>query len=139
MWGGGGFIRASNGILQVLGATDHDWRALECIRSNGLPKQMELKRTTPGSQRCQGWIKTLQPEVLLSDSYRRFHEQGMEEARESVRAAVSIVQTFIESDAHLLVLQSTSYLVTSAEWTMDLSSLLTREGCAWTSTELSAI
>ena len=31
----GGFIRASDGILQVLGATDHDWRALECTRSTG--------------------------------------------------------------------------------------------------------
>ena len=43
------------------------------------------------SQRCREWIKTLQPEVMLGDSCRRFHEEGMEEARESARAAISIV------------------------------------------------
>jgi len=84
-------------------------------------------------------MKALKPEVMLGDSCRRFHEQGLEEARESTQAAISMVKTFVESDAHLLVLQSTSQLINSVEWTSDLLPLLTREGCSWTSTGLSAI
>ena len=44
--GGGGSILASEGLLTVRGAIDQSWRALECIRANGLDKGANLLRVT---------------------------------------------------------------------------------------------
>jgi len=46
--GGGGSILASEGLLTVRGAVDQDWRALECIRANGLDNGARLLRVTTG-------------------------------------------------------------------------------------------
>ena len=85
--GGGESIPASEGILEVLGATDHDWRALECTRHNVLPRTA-LQRTTPGTIICRFWIKQLHPEVLIGYACRSVTETGLEKTREATRAAV---------------------------------------------------
>ena len=45
--------------------------------------------------------------------------------------------TFISSQAHLLMLESTMYLLTSATWTDDLTPLLSTTGYCWKAVEMS--
>ena len=107
-------IQASESILDVLGATDHDWRALECTRGKDFPPTT-LQRTTPWTVICRFWIQQLHPAVLIGHACRSITETGLEETRESARAAVSLIHTFVDSPARLLVLQCTSHLPRSPE------------------------
>ena len=75
--GGGESIRASGGIFEVLGATDHDWRAMECTKHNGFP-QTALQRTTPGIVIRRSWIQQLHPKVLIRHACRNITETGLE-------------------------------------------------------------
>ena len=64
--GGGGSILASEGLLTVRGAVDQDWRALECIRANGLDNGARLLRVTTGSQECLSMLREVRPDVAVS-------------------------------------------------------------------------
>ena len=119
-------IRASEGILDVLGAIENDRRVLECTRHNGLPPTA-LQRTTPGTVICRSWIQQLYPEVLLAHACRRITETGLEETRQAARAAVSHIHTFEDSPARLLILQCISHLPRSPEWT-DQTHFLVKSG-----------
>ena len=57
--GGGGSTLASEGLLAVRGAVDQDWRALECIRANGLDNGAKLLRVTTGSQECLSRLRAV--------------------------------------------------------------------------------
>ena len=120
--GGGESIRASGGIFEVLGATDHDWRAMECTKHNGFP-QTALQRSTPGTVICRSWIQQLHPEVLIRHACRNTTGTGLEETREAARAAVSLTHTFLDSPANLLIFQCLSHLPRSPEVT-DLTHFL---------------
>ena len=113
-YGGGESIRAPEGILEVLRATDNDWRALECTRHNGFPRTV-LQRTTPGTVICPSWIQQLHPEVFIGDACLSITETGLEETRKPAGAAASLIHTFVDSPARLLVLQCTSHLPRSPE------------------------
>ena len=135
--GWGKSIWASEGILEVPGATDHDWRALECTRLKGFPRTAP-QRTTPGTVICRSWIQQLCPKVLIGHACRSITETGLEETREAARAAVSLIHTFVDSSARLLILQCTSHLPRSPEWT-DLTHFLVQAECDWETVELSAL
>ena len=45
---------AANGLVAVKEATDHDWRALECLRANGLDEGVRLVRPEPGVRVARG-------------------------------------------------------------------------------------
>ena len=51
---GGGGLMVANGLVAVKGATDHDWRALECVRANGLDDGVRLVRTDSGGEDSDG-------------------------------------------------------------------------------------
>ena len=59
--GGGGGLMAAKELVTVKGATDHDWRALECVRENGLEQGVRLMSGTRG-ERLQKAAKRLEPE-----------------------------------------------------------------------------
>ena len=53
---------AAKGSVEVKGVTDHDWRALECVRANGTDwtKEIDCRKRTLGG----GWqevSKRLEP------------------------------------------------------------------------------
>ena len=80
--GGGGSILASEGLLKVRGAVDQDWRALECIRANGLDNGARLLRVTTGSQECLSMLREVRPDVVVGDACRRFEGVESERRRE---------------------------------------------------------
>ena len=74
---------------------------------------------------------------LRLDTPRRANE--LEEGQQGTAgAAITIVHTFISSQAHLLMLESTPYLLKSATWTDDLTHLLSTIGYCWKAVEMSA-
>ena len=135
--GWGGSIRALSDIFEFTGITDHDWRAMECTRVNGRATEAQFKRTCPGDPEYGSWVKSREPEVIIENTSRR--ENELEEGQQGTTgAATNIVHTFISSQAHLLILESTPYLLKSANWMDDLSPLLSTTGCCWEAVELSA-
>ena len=133
----GGSIRALSDIFEFTGITDHDWRAMECTRVNGRATEAQFKRTCPGDPEYGSWVKSREPEVIIENTFRRANE--LEEGQQGTTgAATNIVHTFISSQAHLLILESTPYLLKSAYWMGDLSPLLSTTGCCWEAVELSA-
>ena len=46
--GEGSSTRALDDVFELTGVTDHDWRALECTRANGMTANVLFKRTCPG-------------------------------------------------------------------------------------------
>ena len=82
-------------------------------------------------------MKSLKPEVIIANTSKRANE--LEERQQGTAgAAATIVHTFISSQAHLLILESTLYLLKSATWTDDLSPLLSTTGYCWKVVEMSA-
>ena len=82
-------------------------------------------------------MKSHKPEVVIGNTPRRAN--GLEEGHQGTTgAATNIVHTFISSQAHLLILESTPYLLKSAKWMDDLSPLLSTTGCYWEAVELFA-
>ena len=60
------------------------------------------------------------------------------ESQGTAGAATTIVQAFISCQAHLLMLESTPYLLKSATWITDLSPLLSTTGYCWNAVDMSA-
>ena len=96
-----------------------------------------FKRTCPGDPEYGFWVKPLKPEVIIGNTSRR--AKKLEEGQQGTAgAATTIFHTFISSQAHLLMLGSTPYLLKSATWTADLSPLLSTTGYCWKAVEMSA-
>ena len=72
--GGGNSIRALDDIFKFTGVTDHDWRALECTRANGMATKALFKRTCPGESENGSWVKSLKPEIIIGNTSRRANE-----------------------------------------------------------------
>ena len=135
--GGGSSIRALNDIFDFTGITDHDWRALECARLNGKTTNSQFKRMCLEDPEYVPWIKSRKPEAIIGNTSRRANE--LEEGRQGTTGtAANIVHAFISSRAHFLIIESTQYLLKSANWTDDLSPLLSTAGCCWEAVELSS-
>ena len=95
-----------------------------------------LKRNSPGDpSTVPGYLK---PEAIIGSTSRRTSELEQEGSQGTVRAATAVVQASIYSQAHLLVLESTPYLLKSGTWTVDLSPLLSTTGYCWKAVEMSA-
>ena len=98
--------------------------------------QSTAKRTCTGDSEYGSWVKSLKPEVIIGNTSRRANE--LEEGQQGTAgAATTIVHTFLSSQAHLLMLKSTPYLLRSATWTADLSPLLSTTGYYWKAVEIS--
>ena len=122
-----GGIRALDDIFEFTGVTDHDWKALECARANGMATGVLFKRTCPGDSEYSFWIKSLKPEVIIGNTSRG--ENELEEGQQGTAGvATTIVHIFISYQAHLLMPESTPYLLKSATWTTGLSPLLSTTG-----------
>ena len=134
----GSCIRALDDILKFTGVIDHDWRTLECARANGMATSAMFKRTSPGDPEHGSWVKFRKPEAIIGNTSRRTSELEQEGLQGMARAATTIVQVFIHSQAHPLMLESTPYLLKSVTWTVDLSPLLSTTGCCWKAVEMSA-
>ena len=100
--GGGGSILASAGLLTVKEAVHQDWRALECIRANGLDKGAKLLKVTTGSQECLTMLRQVKPDVVVGDACRRF-ERIRE--KEGMSGASSPAQPAIASDTRVFILE----------------------------------
>ena len=134
--GGGGGSRALDDIFEFTGVTDHDWRALECARANGMTTSALFKRTCSGDPEYGSWVKSLKPEEIIGNKSRRTSE--LEKGPQGTAgAAATVVQAFIFSPAHPLMLESTPYLLKSATWTADRSPLLSTIGYCWKAVEIS--
>ena len=83
--GGEGGILASEGLLTVRGAVDQDWRALECIRANGLDNGAKVLSVTTGSQECLTMLREVRRDVVVSDTCRWF--EGIREKEGISRAS----------------------------------------------------
>ena len=92
--------------------TGEHWNAP--TRTAGQPD----KRTCPADSEYGSWVKYLKPEIIIGNTSRRANK--LEEGQQGATgAATNIVHTFISSQAHLLILESTPYLLKSAAWTDD--------------------
>ena len=77
--GGGGCIRALDGIFEFTDFTDHDWRALECARANGMATRAMFKRTSLGDPEYDSWVRSLKPEAIIGNTSRRTSELEQKE------------------------------------------------------------
>ena len=127
---GGSGIRALDDIFEFTAVTDHDSRALIYARANGLATSALSKRNRSGDPEYGSWVKSLKLEVVIGSL-----PMGVSELKEGQQGtageATTIVHNFISSQAHLLMLESTPYLLKSATWTADLSPLLSTTGYCW--------
>lgn len=101
--GGGGKVRAAEGILDVQVATESDWRALECARVNQGEMTVRLLRTTRGDTRCNTLIREINPHVIICNVAKG---SDIEWIRQTLQQLVS-------SKASVLILQCSNQLLTS--------------------------
>lgn len=85
-YGGGGSLIASEGVVMVKGATDHDWRAPEGVRGNGLDEGVRLIRTRPGVEACAKLLSKVCPSVNIGTQVASYPNQDPEEQRPRQRA-----------------------------------------------------
>ena len=92
--------------------TGEHWNA-PARTTNYMATNALLKRKCPGDPEYGYGVKSLKPEVVIGNISRRTNE--LEEGQQGTAgAATTIVHTFISSQVHLLVLESTPYLLKSA-------------------------
>ena len=85
---------AANGRVAVKGATGDDWRALDCVRANGLDEGVRLVRTEPGGDDCKRFVREISPSVVIRDASRKPTKQG---PSGTATLAKYIVKAFIDS------------------------------------------
>ena len=122
--GGGGSILASEGLLAVRGAVDQDWRAIECIRVNGLNNGARLLRVTTGSQECPSILREVRPDVVVGDACRRFEKVRWKEA---VYGENRLAQDTIDLDARGFILECLGNFLRTTEWNDEILPALKRE------------
>ena len=74
--GGAGGLMAAKELVAVKGATDRDWRALECVRENGLDQGVRLVSAEPGGKDCKRLLSDLSPSVVMGDASKQPGQQG---------------------------------------------------------------
>ena len=57
--------RALDDIFEFTGVTDHNWRALESARANGMATRAMFKETSPGDYKCGSLVRYLKPEEII--------------------------------------------------------------------------
>ena len=122
--GAGGSILASEGLLAVRGAVDQDWRAIECIRVNGLNNGARLLRVTTGSQECPSILREVRPDVVVGDACRRFEKVRWKEA---VYGENRLAQDTIDLDARGFILECLGNFLRTTEWNDEILPALKRE------------
>ena len=93
---GGSYIRALDNIFKFTVVTDHDRRALECARANGMVTRAMFKRTCPGDPKYGSWVKSLKLEAIIGNISRRTSE--LEEGPQGTAGAANTIgRAFISS------------------------------------------
>ena len=102
-----------------------------------LPKAVVIGCGGGSSIRARDGIFEFRCHQPRLDTFRRANE--LEEGQQGTAgAATTIVHTFIFSQAHLLMLESTPYFLKLATWTDDLTPLLSTTGYCRKAVEMSA-
>ena len=122
--GGGGSILASEGLPTARGAVDQDWRALECIRANGLDNRARLVRVITGSQECLRMLREVTRDVVVGDACRR--SKGLR-GKEGVSRASSLAQAAFAPDARVFILECLGNLLRTTEWNDKILPAFERE------------
>ena len=79
----------------------------------------------------------MHPREIIGNTSRRANE--LEEGQQgTVGAATTIFHTVVSSQAHILMLKTTPYLLKAVIWTTDLLPLLSTTGYCWKAVEISA-
>ena len=132
--GGGSSIRALDGIFEITGVTNLEWRTLECTRTNDMAINAMFKRTCPGDPECGSWVKSL----------KRNHWECIQEDKRAGGRTTRHSRSSHHHRPHLHILPSppldavTPYLLKSATWTDGLTPLLSITGYCLKAVEMSA-
>ena len=110
---------------------------MKCARANGMATRAMFEQTCSGDPEYGSCVKLLKPEATIGNTSRRTSELELEEPQGTARAVTTIVEPFILSQAHLLMLESTPYLLKSATSITDLAPLLWTAGYCWEAIEMS--
>lgn len=117
--GGGGNVRAAEGILDVQIAIEADWRALECARVNEGEASVRLMRTKPGEAECDNLIRKVGPQVIICNIAK-----GAD--NECIRQTLLVLMA---SKAKVLVLECSNQFLTSELWKGEFLPVLVRSYC----------
>ena len=106
-----GSILAAQKLVNVKAATDYDWRALECVRTNGIGEIIRLVRTRPENEECTAVLKESMPSVVIDNV-----EPG--------ESGIDFVQAFVRSEARTLLLECSPQLPKSEVWRTSVQPML---------------
>ena len=109
--GRGGSIFAAQELVNAKAATDYDWRALECVGTNGIGGTIRLMRTRPGDEECTTFLQEIKPNVVI----------GNVEPGES---GVDIVQVFVRTEARTLLIKFSPQVPNSELWRTSIQPML---------------
>ena len=109
--GRGGSIIAAQGLVNVKAATDYDWRALECVRTNGIGGTIHLVITRPGDEECTTFLQEIRSNMVI----------GNVEPGES---GVDIVQAFVRTEARTFLLKCSPQLPNSELWRTSVQPMM---------------
>ena len=126
---------AANGRVAVKGATGDDWRALDCVRANGLDEGVRLVRTEPGGDDCKRFVREISPSVVIRDASRKPTKQG---PGGTATLAKYIVKTLIDPTARVVLLECYPNLIRSTEWGQAVMLALREAVCTVETVELAA-
>ena len=126
---------AAKELIAVKGATNHDWRALECDRENGLDQGVRLVRAEPGGEDCKRLLSDLSPSIVMGDASRSQDSRGPVEQQPW---QTNIVKAFIDSTAKVLMLECHPNLLRSTEWGQVVLPALREAACTVETVEIAA-
>ena len=98
-------------LVNVKAATDHDWRALECVRTNRIGGTIRLMRSRPGDEECTTLLQEGNPSVVIGNL-------GPGESW------ANIVQAFVRSKARTLLLECTPRQPNAELWCTNVELML---------------
>ena len=103
---GGGSILAAQELVNIKAATDHDWRALECVRINGIGETIRLMRTRP-----KDVLQEANPSVVIGNVVPG--ESGAD-----------IIKAFVRPKVRTLLLERAPHLPNAELWCTSVEPML---------------
>ena len=116
-----------------------DWKALECVRTNGLHDGIRLIRTPPSLEGFSDLLADVESEVVYGNGCRRYDEEDLEGMSEAAKAASSIIRTFASSTVRVLLLECSTQLLQTADWIDSILPQLECQSCVVDSVVMSVM